>query len=113
MPACLPACLPAAACLSTPVDALALQQQQAVLVVVYLLDVQVLARFEVHDMNVEVILVGGRHQLAQYKHLGLHRQYRFVVCSAVLKLWFALSSERGQAHAGNKQAAGVGRSSKG
>lgn len=84
------------------------------MVVVDLLDVQVLPRLEVHHMNVEVIFVGGRHQLAQHKHLRLYRQYRLVVCCAVLELGFALSGREGGGGRGQRhvqaaaQAAGEG-----
>lgn len=54
------------------VDALSRQQQEAVLVVVHLLDVQVLARRKVHDVDVEVVRGGLGHQLAQTEHLARH-----------------------------------------
>lgn len=52
------------------VDALPLQEEQAVLVVVDLLHQQILPRLKVHDVHVEVVLRGGGQQLAQGENLG-------------------------------------------
>jgi hypothetical protein len=67
-----------------------LQQQQPVLVVVDLLHIQVLPRLKIHHMDVEIVFIACRKQLPQYKYFWCNRQYRPVICSAMLKDWLAL-----------------------
>lgn len=62
------------------IDALPLQHQHPVLVVVHLVAVQVLPRFEVHDVDVEVVLFGEREKLAQTEDFGRARvEHRLLV----------------------------------
>ncbi len=51
-----------------------------------LLHVQVLARLEVHDVHVEVVVRRLRQQLAQRERLARHRQHRLRVGRAVQRL---------------------------
>ncbi len=55
------------------------------LVVVDLLDVEVLPRFEVHDVHIEVVVARRRQQLAQVKHLARARKQRLIADRAVLE----------------------------
>ena len=60
-----------------PVDALALKQEQAVLVVVDLFDVQELAGLKVHNVDVEVVLLLLGEALLQLEDLtGRHQVLR-------------------------------------
>jgi hypothetical protein len=77
-----------------PVHALPLQQQQAVLVVVHLLDSEELARLKRHDVHVEVILRARGQQLAQTEHLAIHGQQRLRLGAAHAQLRAAAGCQR-------------------
>lgn len=62
------------------------------LVVMDLLDIQILSRFKVHNVDVEIIFIGCWQQFPQYKNLRVYRQHRLVICSAILEGGLALQS---------------------
>ena len=54
------------------------------------LDIQIFARPEVHDVDVEVVVGSLRQQLSQGKHLPRHRKHWLIHSCAVNQLRFAL-----------------------